>query len=163
VRSLLEERTMVKLLCHGYVDPDEQDVAWMIANAGALPPGVAAASPEARPHRFSWRDCQDLRSSPPMVFSAACSSAHSHATPTGERLGLFSALRRSGTRCLVGPRWDIAPDVVLPILDEVLHDILTTSCSSADAVHRACVRAQQTYPRWISWALSVEGNWRTSI
>src|SRR5206468_2862388 len=109
-------------LCHGFVDPDDDIVALMVAHDNELPLGnsVAANTSFGQRHRFDWRDCQPLKSAPVVLFSAACGSGQSHHAGFGEMLGLFSTLRRAGTRAVVAPRWDIEPKVVLPILDEAM-------------------------------------------
>jgi hypothetical protein len=124
---VLEESQVAKLLCHGFVDPDNQIVALMVAHDRELPLGnsVAANSPSGRLHRFDWRDCQLLNHTPRILFSAACKSGHSHYAGFGEKLGLFSTMRRTGTRSVVAPRWDIEPKVVLPILDSAMEQFLT--------------------------------------
>ena len=86
LRNLLEETTVAKVLSHGFVDPQEQVVALMIANDGALPlaNSVAAATDVGRAHRFDWRECQSLRSAPRMLFSAACSTGRAHLVGLGD-------------------------------------------------------------------------------
>jgi CHAT domain len=50
LRALLQQVSVAKLLCHGYVDPVDSNVALMIAHAGALPlaDSVAAGTPEGQ-------------------------------------------------------------------------------------------------------------------
>jgi tetratricopeptide (TPR) repeat protein len=160
--EVLEGTTVAKVLCHGFVDPDEDVVALMVAHAGELPLGnsVAANTPAGRRHRFDWRDCQHLKSAPAVLFSAACSSGQSHHAGLGEKLGLFSTLRRAGTRSVVAPRWDIEPAVVLPILDSAMERYLRTGAELGEALHAACSEASEVLPRWQAWALALEGDWK---
>jgi hypothetical protein len=161
LRFVLQEVQVAKLLCHGYVDPQDSNVALMIAHEGTIPfaDSVSAGTPEGQLHRFSWRDCEELLAAPRVVFSAACSSGQAYVRGLGERLGLFGAMRRRGTRSLVAPRWDIDPEFVLPILDEVMEGFLTGD-DLDHALLDASSRASLKYPKWIAWALSLEGSWR---
>jgi len=160
--SVLEETTVAKVLCHGFVDPDRDIVALMVAHDGELPLGnsVAANTPSGRLHRFDWRDCQQLKSAPAVLFSAACSSGQSHHAGFGEKLGFFSTLRRAGTKSVVAPRWDIEPAIVLPILDNIMERYLRTDAELGEALHAACSEAGEALPRWQAWALALEGDWK---
>ena len=160
--QVLGASTVAKVLCHGFVDPNEDIVALIVANHGALFPAssVAMNTPGGRRHRFDWRDCRYLQSAPAVIFSAACSSGQSHHIGVGERLGLFSALRRSGTRSFIAPRWDINPEAVLPILDNTLERYLRTGDELGEALHLACSDASKEQPPWLAWSLALEGDWR---
>jgi hypothetical protein len=160
--KVLEETRVAKVLCHGFIDPDNDIVALMVAHSGELPLGnsVAANTSFGRRHRFDWRDCQQLKAAPLVLFSAACRSGQSHHAGFGERLGLFSTLRRVGTRSVVAPRWDIEPKIVLPILDNAMELYLRAGVPLGEALHSACLEASQVLPRWQSWALALEGDWK---
>jgi tetratricopeptide (TPR) repeat protein len=160
--ALLEGCAAVKILCHGYVDPADKQVALMLARDGCLPlaDSVSAATPEGRRHRFGWKECAALRRAPKLVYSAACSSGQAHPGGLGERLGLFAGLRRAGTRTFVAPRWNLRPADVLPILDDALARSLIDGVPPGQALHEACAEAAQTQPPWIAWALALEGDWR---
>jgi tetratricopeptide (TPR) repeat protein len=160
--AMFENCAVVKVLCHGYVEEADKQVALMLADGGALPlaDSVAAATPEGQRHRFGWQECAALRRAPQVVFSAACSSGQAHPAGLGERLGLFSGLRRAGTRTFVAPRWNIRPADVLPILDEAMDRYVRSAMSPADAVYSACLEASKSQPRWIAWALALEGDWK---
>jgi tetratricopeptide (TPR) repeat protein len=162
LRALLESCRVLKLLCHGFVYEHEHEVAWMIAANQALPfklPQIAA-TPAARAHRYSWKQLQELERAPQVLFSAACSSARAHLAGLGERLGLFPPLRERGASALVAPGWDIEPAAVLEILDETLEVYLQSGAGLAVALRAACRRAEATTPRWLAWALTIEGDWR---
>lgn len=160
--GVLESTSVAKVLCHGFVDPEEDIVAFMVAYDGELPlaDSVAANTFAGRQHRFNWRDFQQLKRAPAVLFSAACSSGQSHYVGLGEKLGLFLTLRRAGTRSFVAPRWDIDPEVVLPILDTAIERFLTTDAELGEALHTACSDASAVLPRWQSWALALEGDWK---
>ena len=134
----------------------------MVANYGELPlaNSVAANTLAGRQHRFDWRDFQQLKSAPEVLFSAACSSGQSHHVGLGEKLGLFLTLRRAGTRSFVAPRWDIDPKVVLPILDNAIERFLRNDAELGEALHAACSEASVVLPRWQAWALALEGDWK---
>ncbi len=160
--GVLEGTPVAKVLCHGFVDPDEAIVALMVADYGELPlaDSVAANTLAGRQHRFDWRDFQQLKGAPAVLFSAACSSGQSHHVGLGEKLGLFLTLRRAGTRSFVAPRWDIDPKVVLPILDNAIERFLRTDAELGEALHAACSEASEVVPRWQAWALALEGDWK---
>jgi len=160
--GVLEGTTVAKVLCHGFVDPDEDIVAFMVARHSELPlaNSVAANTQAGREHRFDWRDFRQLKGAPAVLFSAACSSGQSHHAGLGEKLGLFSTLRGAGTRSFVAPRWDIDPKVVLPILDNAIERFLRTDAELGEALHTACSEASEVLPRWQAWALALEGDWK---
>jgi len=88
LRQLLQACDVVKLLCHGYVSPEEREVAVMIAVDQSLPPRLAQAAEtkQGRAHRFSWRHVEELARTPRLVVSGACSSSRAHIAGQGERL-----------------------------------------------------------------------------
>jgi tetratricopeptide (TPR) repeat protein len=160
---LLQKCTVLKLLCHGYYDPKEHEVALMIAHSGELPLKLAQAAntPRGRAHRFSWKDIETLGRAPRIVFSGACSSLRAHLVGQGERLGLFASLNERGTQSLVAPGWDIMePKIVLPIVDSALEKYVG-GVNIARALRAVCQRAEtaQAVPRWLAWSLSIEGEW----
>jgi hypothetical protein len=133
----------------------------MVSGGGKLPVAAAVAAGLARGkhHRFSWRDVEQLKTAPTVIFSAACSTGVSHLAGIGERLGLMAGLRRAGTRSLVAPHWDIVPDIVLPILDDAL-ERYWNSGGLAQSVRAACQNAPAETPTWLKWAIATEGDWR---
>ncbi len=158
--TIMNKSDLVKLMCHGFVAQDGE-VSLALAHNGSIPFSASLLGGEAgRVYRFSWRDCQRLSIAPPVIFSAACSSGFSHLAGLGERLGLFSALRYAGTRALVAPRWNINPDRVLPILDDAFESYMRGDVSLAYALREACNAAESVQPRWLAWALALEGDWR---
>jgi hypothetical protein len=159
--EMLSKVTTAKLLCHGFVSPAEQEVALMLAHAGALPLGINVSTDNqaARSHRFSWRDCRSLVRAPAVVFSAACSTGVSHVFGMGEPMGLFAGLTGAGTIAMVAPRWDVVAAAVLPILDAAF-ERYADGVPLAVAVHTACDHAAKITPRWLAWALALEGDWR---
>ena len=160
-RRIMGDATVAKLLCHGFVNPAEREVALMLAFDGVLPLAlsVASDSPAGRVHRLGWQQCRKLDSAPAVIFSAACSSGSSHLVGLGERLGLFAGLRHAGMRSMVAPRWDLFAEAVLPILDGALERYLAGE-TVAKALHAACCAAEAQHPTWLAWNLMLEGDWR---
>jgi tetratricopeptide (TPR) repeat protein len=159
-RTIMNRSDLVKLICHGFVGRDGE-VALVFAHNRFLPLATSLVGGEAgRVYRFSWRDCQRLSVAPSVVFSAACSTGFSHVAGLGERLGLFSALRQAGTRALMAPRWNIDAERVLPILDDTLERYMRGGVSLARSLHAACKAAEVEQPRWLAWALTLEGDWQ---
>lgn len=160
-REVLEHAHVAKVLCHGFVDA-EGEVALMLAHGGSLPlaDSVAAGSEVGRRYRMSWRTLQSFSAAPTTVFSAACSSGIARSAGLGERLGLFNALRQSGTRSMVAPWWDIVASSVLPVLDDAFERHVRSGKPLARALHEACTAAENDRPRWLAWALALEGGWR---
>jgi tetratricopeptide (TPR) repeat protein len=159
---LMAECDVVELLCHGYVDPDDREVALLVAHAGVRPPMYTQSKgtfPDA--HRLSWRDLQALPRAAPLVLSAACSSGLQWQAGAGEQMGLFGALRQGGTRAFIGPRWDVVAQAVLPLLDTLLDLHINHGVTLVDALHQTCLEAQEHHlPGWLAWSLALEGDWR---
>jgi CHAT domain-containing protein len=155
---------MCVMLCHGYAPSTELTVAWLVAHERALPfaESAAAGSEAGRRHQFSWDDCDRLRSASPVVVSASCSTAVSHSAGGGEQLGLYSALRRHGTRALVAPRWDIPADATLPVFADAIERILRDGEPPAAAVRAASLAAARWLPSWLAYAPAVASGWLTS-
>ncbi|QUJ69248.1 CHAT domain-containing protein (plasmid) [Photobacterium sp. GJ3] len=160
--DLLAGCTVGKILCHGYIDRKLGEVAFMLSHNGALPlaDSVAAGGHGFEGHRMSWRACQVLVNVPRVLFSIACSTGVSHTVGLGDRLGLLNAFRWGGGQALVAPRWDVIVPLVLPIMDAAFEEYLQGNHSLAEAVRHACLAAVNSQPRWVSWALSIEGDWR---
>jgi tetratricopeptide (TPR) repeat protein len=161
LRGLLRDADIVKILCHGFVSPEENEVCLMLAHEGALPmAGSLASGTLGRQHRFGWRDCRDISDSHATIFSAACSSRAAVSTEAGDRLGIFTALRRSGARALVAPAWDVQAGPTAELLDHAL-DLYVSGLPLADAVRTAGDAAQAAGMKpWIARSLAVEGDWR---
>ena len=160
VVRLLEACDAAVLLCHGQIAPDEHVVSWLLSHDGILPlkGSAEAATAHGRRHRLSWDDCDRLSHAPHHIFSAACSTGTAHYGGVGEQLGLFSALRRHGTRSMVAPRWDVPAADVLPLLDDVLTRVLVHGQPPASAVRETSREAAARLPRWLAWSFAAQGS-----
>lgn len=160
--DLLRNTTHLKVLCHGYVSRQEDEVAFMIATQQSLPLKLpqAAETEIGRAHRYSWRNIAALDRSSGIVFSAACSTLSTHIVGQGERLGIFASLRERGTRAFVAPAWDVEPRFTSGILDSVMEAYLTDGGQLGQILRRECSRASREVPRWLAWSISIEGDWR---
>jgi len=161
VLDLLRRTDLAVLLCHGLIDPDQLDLALLVAADGQLPSRhpIAASSPHALPHRLTWRALQEVADAPALVLSAACSSGQGMIGGLGERLGLFAALRSRGTRAVVAPAWDaVATDVVAQLAD--VREMVFDGMPVGQAVRRAGDRAAEHLPAWRARILGIEGDWR---
>ncbi len=159
--DLMNKCDIVEILCHGFSDPNEHEVALLIADGGVIPPMFAGGSRVTLDsHLLSWRDMQNLKRSAPLVLSAACSTGLPLQAGAGEQLGLFGALRQSGTKSFIGPRWDVDAESVLPLLGNFLKRYLGRGEPAINALHDTCLEAQNTLPRWLAWSLALEGDWR---
>ena len=159
--TILSATDLCVLLCHGHASRFEPTVAWLVAHEQSLPLAgpVAGASPAGRRHQFTWDDCDRLPSASAVVVSAACKTASSHTAGGGEQLGLYSALRRHGTRSLVAPRWDIPAALTLPVFTDAIKRIVADGLSPAAAVQAASIAAARKLPRWLAYAPAVAGGW----
>ena len=160
IGTMMEHCDMLKLLCHGFISPRQQEVAIMIAYEQRLPLANSAAAdlPAGRMHRFGWQECNQLSRSPAIIWSGGCPTGRNHIVGLGERLGLFGALRAHGTRSVVAPRWDIWTREVLPVLDDAMQRYIIGSTTLGQALRDACRDA--TCSRWSAWSLAIEGDWR---
>ncbi|MFA1546101.1 CHAT domain-containing protein [Actinomadura chokoriensis] len=158
--ALLATVDVAVLLCHGYVAPEDHEIALMIANGGQLPPthAIAAGSPAGRAHRWSWRDAARLPAAPALVVSAACSSGTSHIAGLGERLGLYGAMRLRGTRAVVAPFWDLVPSDAATLITSILRLHLRDAVPLPMALRKTT--RESTVPRWRGACFTVEGDWR---
>jgi CHAT domain len=161
VLQLLERSDLVVVQCHGLIDPPRLDMALLVAHGGQLPTQhpIAAASDHARGHRVTWRDLQDVRHGPQVVLSAACSTGQGLLGGLGERLGIYGALRASGTRAVVAPAWDaVATDA--PALVADVRRMILDGVPVARAVKAAEDAAAERLPAWRARVLCVDGDWR---
>lgn len=158
--ALLGRSDLCALLCHGYVSSSDATVTWLVAEGGLLP---LLGSPEAeseggRRHRFTWSDADRLPRSSPVVVSAACKTALAHYRGADEQLGLYSALRRHGTRTLIAPRWDIPAAQTLPVFADVVARIVAGAPPPA-AARATGLDAAERLPAWLAYSPSVTGGW----
>jgi tetratricopeptide (TPR) repeat protein len=159
--GLLGRSDLVMLLCHGLVDPDQLDLALLVAADHQLPSQhpIAASSAAGREHRLTWRTLQDVPVGPSVVLSAACSTGRGLIGGMGERLGLFGALRPRATRAVVAPAWDaIAVDAVSQL--QRVQSLLLNGRPLAAAIKETGDEAAQRLPAWRARCLCVEGDWR---
>jgi tetratricopeptide (TPR) repeat protein len=161
LKDLMATCDVVQLLCHGFASHRDHEIALLVSHSGALPPMYAPNSailPDT--NRVSWRDFQFWPKMPPLVLSVACSTGLQWQAGAGEQMGLFGAMRRGGTHSFIAPRWDVPADVVLPLLDKVLVKYFDEKTSLIDALHLTSIEAENNLPRWLSWSLALEGNWK---
>jgi tetratricopeptide (TPR) repeat protein len=161
LRRMLAGTDLCVVLCHGYAPANEPGVAWLLADSGALPlrGSAEAASRLGRRHQFTWRDCDALEAASAVIVSAACSTASAHYAGAGEQLGLYSALRRHGTRAFIAPRWDIPASAVLPVYSDAIRRMVQDGDTPASAVRSASLTAADRLPRWLAYAPAVAGSW----
>jgi tetratricopeptide (TPR) repeat protein len=161
VLDLLGRSDLAVLQCHGLIDPDQLDLALLVAYEGQLPTQhpIAAASQQGRAHRLTWRALQELPAGPGVVLSAACSTGQGLIGGLGERVGLFAALRPRGTCAVVAPAWDALAGDVIAQLAEV-RELLLDGVPLGQAVKRASDNSATRLPPWRALVLSIEGDWR---
>ncbi len=159
--GLLGRNDLITLFCHGLVDPDQLDLALLLAAHNQLPSQhpVAASSAVGREHRLTWRTLQVVPSGPAVILSAACSTGRGLIGGMGERLGLFGALRPRGTRAIVAPAWDAVAVDAVHQLQEVQR-ILLDGRPLAAAIKETGDAAAQRLPAWRARCLCIEGDWR---
>ena len=161
VRRLLRDADVVTILSHGLVDPEQREVALLVARDGILPTQhpIAAASAEGRAHRLTWQSLQHLDGAASVVLSGACSTGQGLVAGMGERLGLFGALRSAGTRAVVAPAWDaVASDV--PAQLARICELILNGVPLARAIRDTADALADELPPWRRRVLCVEGDWR---
>lgn len=158
--TLLTRCDLLAVACHGYVSPADSTIAWLVAADGSLPllGSVESERETGARHRYTWRDADRLRSTSPVVISAACRSGTTHYGGVTEELGFYAALRRHGTRTFIAPRWDVPAVETLPVFAEVAAG-LAAGTPPAAAARAASLAARTTQPPWIAFAPSVTGGW----
>ena len=145
------------MLCHGYVDSDG-DVGLVLADRGLLAPLGRIQSGQPW-HLVSARRIQALPRTSAVAVLGACSAGRLRYAGLGESLGIYAALRSSGTRTLIAPRWNIVAGSVLPIVVD-LFDALAGGAAPGSALHAVCTSAGRRLPAWMAWSLALEGDWR---
>jgi hypothetical protein len=163
LKELFEHTDVATVLAHGFIDDAARETFLMIARDDRLPLAhtVANGSQLSREHRFGWRDCVRFARAPQLLFLAACSSGRSHATGLGEQLGFFNALRPSGLRTLVAPRWDVVAENTLEIIMRAQELSRSSRAGVAACLRQAMLEALRAgVPDWIALAMAVEGDWR---
>jgi CHAT domain-containing protein len=161
IRRLLRDADVVTILSHGLIDPEQRELALLVARDGLLPTQhpIAAASAEGRAHRLTWQSLQNLDDVAGVVLSGACSTGQGLVAGMGERLGLFGALRSAGTRAVVAPAWDaVASDV--PAQLARICDLILDGVPLARAIRDTGDELAGELPAWRRRVLCVEGDWR---
>lgn len=159
-KRLIAECDVIELYCHGYADPNDLEIALLVSHNGFLPPIHAKNKTLLiNNNLLSWRDLQSFSRTPSIVLSAACSTGLQWQAGAGEQMGLFGALRNSGTKSVIAPRWDIVASDVIPMLNSILEKHFCRKVSLIDALHETCLNAEKYMPRWLAWSLTLEGNW----
>jgi tetratricopeptide (TPR) repeat protein len=155
---VLQDTDVAVLLCHGYANHRDLDTGVVVAAGGRLPPRDSLA-PALAAHRFGRRDVQQLSGTARTVFSAACSSGYTYSGGLGDRLGLGSALSRSGTTAFVAPMWEVEAADVLPVLERTIALYLGGTPLAA-ALRTATTEAAGAGPDRTVLSLTLEGNWQ---
>lgn len=144
------------------IEPEERSAAWAVAQNGLLPsaPFVSAMRHSAGRQRLRIQDIETLARTPQIVVTAACSSGIGHFAGLGERLGLFRALRRRGTRSFVAPRWKSHAPAAGRILAEMMERHICSGERLGRALWLACCAAEDAgLPRRHAWNFGLEGDW----
>jgi CHAT domain len=160
--ALLAASDVAFVASHGFHFEDGGEVAWVLAHRGGLPgkSGALVQVGDGAVNHLSWRDIERLKSTPQIVFSAACSSGRAIVVGLGERIGLYQSLSSRGTQTLVAPAWDVEADLVMPIAVRALELHLERPMTLANAVREACSAANKDLPAWCAWPLTIEGAWQ---
>ena len=157
LRRILAEADLATVLCHGYSGADG-DAALLLADRGLLAP-LGRIQPGGRWHFVSARRIQALPRTSAIVILGACSAGRLRYAGLGESLGIYAALRGSGTRTLIAPRWNIVAGTVLPMVVD-LFDALAGGAAPGSALRTVCTSARTQLPAWMAWSLALEGDWR---
>lgn len=157
LRRALAEVDLAAVLCHGYLDPDG-DAGLVLAERGLLPP-LGRIQPGQQWHLVSARRIQVLPRTSAVVLLGACAAGRLRYAGLGESIGIYAALRSSGTRTLIAPRWNIVAGSVLPIVVD-LFDALAGGAATGSALRAVCTSARKQLPAWLAWSLALEGDWR---
>jgi hypothetical protein len=142
LRNGLASADIVTIACHGQVDSRNEDVSFLLAHDGHLPPSVAKAYLAAdNPFVFGWRELTDVGHIAPVVISSACDSGYSIAHESGERLGFDRALLRAGVQAYLAPLWPVAvgeiQELTCAIVDSYLSNPRCSLSSTAFEAYRA--------------------------
>ena len=149
------------LICHGYVEAGDNEVALLVSHEGALPPMYAPGSSIlSLPNRLSWRHLSGV--------AALCA--------IGSIGCLFDRASMAG-RCrrTDGPFWSVAPEwnacshrpevgrngtLCAAASERCPSQLFDKKMSLIDSLHQVCLEAQDEIPDWLAWSLSLEGQWK---
>lgn len=163
IARLLGQCDVAKIVCHGYLVAETQEVVLLVAQNGNLPArsSVGIAGAASRGFRMGWNEFSALDRMPRTIFLGVCGGGATNVRGVQERVGLFGPMSSSGTRALIAPRWKIHASTVLPIVDEILETWLHSGKPLAHVVRDVQASVQDAgCERWHALALALEGGWR---
>lgn len=134
--DLLCRNELVRIACHGRLDPAAGVFELMVAADGELPPRtlIEQDRPSVRAHRLDRRRLQELSGIAPYVVASACCSGAVIFTPGGERIGLERALFIAGSVAIAAPQWDVDAAQMRDQLAAVLDTWFNNEAAGLDAV-----------------------------
>jgi len=159
---LFEHCDAVKIVCHGYLVTETQEVVLLVARDGKLPArtSVGIGGAAARGFRMGWNEFSSLKRMPRTVFLGVCGGGATNVRGLQERVGLFSPMSNAGTRALVAPRWKIHAPTVLPIIDAIFEMWACSGKPLSHIVRDIQVSTQEAgCARWHAASLALEGVW----
>jgi hypothetical protein len=154
-------------LCRGTCRSEEVvgraiGLSWrsLIAAGRVLPVLLVRLALSAGRQRLRIQDIERLTSTAPIIVTAACSSGIGHFAGLGQRLGLFRALRRRGTRSFIAPRWKSHAPAAGPVLADMMERYVLGGEPLGRALWLACRAAEDAgLPRRHAWNFGLEGDW----
>jgi tetratricopeptide (TPR) repeat protein len=169
VRSALASAELAHIAAHGYADPDDPlDSALLLSDGRTRPSSTWEAHnlPANARYLLRVRDVTADSMAPSRLVLRACSAGWSDPDHPGTDLaGLTWAFLRSGSRCVIAPRWDVDQESSRTLLASFYRHL-----GAGEPAWRALWRAQRelaedTARPWLShfyhWsAFTLTGDWR---
>ncbi len=160
--ATLQQADVVRLACHGRIDPISRTFELMVAADGELPPKtlIEEQVDAARSHRIEQRVLAVLPRIAPYLFSSACCSGAALFSEGGERIGLERALLLGGSVAVCAPQWDVHAEEMRDQLATVLDMWLANEGAGLDVVvaQAAAIGAHHEIRASIARALAVFGD-----
>jgi tetratricopeptide (TPR) repeat protein len=162
VMALLAEMDAVKVICHGQVSAEDQEVVLLLDFEGRSPPGntFAEALQGAAGHRLGGRALSSIAASQNVVFLAACNGGRIAIGGLDERHSIASSLLTAGARSVVGARWTLDIELGLPVLDAALELFIAGEPLAHALVNAAEAAIAAGTPKWQAYAFTIEGAWQ---
>lgn len=157
----IENCTIMRIACHGYVVPARGVFGFLVSARGQLPPSrIEIIIDSADDFFLDWSEIGKLDGCAPLIFSCACSSGSSTSIRGGERIGLERPFFQAGCLTFVAPQWPVPIVTVQQLINDVIASYVANPKElMCQHVHRCCnLAVEKGVPEWIARSIVVYGN-----
>jgi tetratricopeptide (TPR) repeat protein len=151
----------IRLIAHGFVRGETNEVSLIVSADGRLPPrsGAAFDATGMTAYRLGFDRLASIDRAPPLLFLGACSAGRVNERGQQERLGLFMPLSAAGLETMIAPRWPINAPRTLPLLDDIVERCMHGTAPARAVAEVTAAAVDSGAVDWLAHSFCLEGRW----